>query len=251
MSTKKKFEYKEVDQEGEETLEAIAQAYKFNQWMYETINPYTHGKILEIGSGIGNISQFFIKNKQQIYLSDIRENYCSKLEDQFSQESNVGDILQLDLVHPDFERTYADYLNYFDTLFALNVVEHIENDTLALQNCKKLLKPGGTIIILVPAFQSLYNRFDEELYHYRRYTRSSLGKVFERSEIPIIAAFYFNFMGIPGWYVSGKLQKNKTIPKGQMQLYEKLVPIFRIIDRIMLRQIGLSVITVGRLPGRS
>ena len=49
----------------------------------------------------------------------------------------------MDLVHPEFDIIYADKLNSFDGLFALNVVEHIEDDTLAIANCKKLLKKGG------------------------------------------------------------------------------------------------------------
>jgi len=52
-------------------------------------------------------------------------------------------------------------------------------------------------------------------------------------------------MGIPGWYISGKLQKNKTIPKSQMSLYDKFVPLFKIVDRVVVNKIGLSVISVG------
>jgi hypothetical protein len=52
-------------------------------------------------------------------------------------------------------------------------------------------------------------------------------------------------MGIPGWFVSGKLQKNKTIPKGQMQLYNMLVPIFRLIDKVAFNLAGLSVLSIG------
>jgi hypothetical protein len=52
-------------------------------------------------------------------------------------------------------------------------------------------------------------------------------------------------MGIFGWYISGKLQNNKTIPKDQMALYNKLVPIFKIIDLMLLKRVGLSVISVG------
>jgi SAM-dependent methyltransferase len=243
----KKFSFKEIDEEGQETLEAIAGAYKFNEWMYQTIAPFTQGKILEVGSGIGNISNFFLKKGDNLYVSDIRKNYCDILKERFAVYPNLGDILLLDLVHPDFEKAFQPYLGYFDSLFALNVVEHIEDDTQAIANCKKLLKPGGNLIILVPAYQGLYNRFDEELYHYRRYNQKTLNALFEKNNIPIIKSFYFNLMGIPGWYVSGKLQKNKTIPKGQMKLYEMLVPIFKVIDKITLQQAGLSVITIGKV----
>ena len=56
----KEFQFKVEDKEGLNTLETISKADKFNRWMFDTISPYCKGRILEIGSGIGNISQFFI-----------------------------------------------------------------------------------------------------------------------------------------------------------------------------------------------
>ncbi len=66
---------KEIDLEGLETLSVIEKANKFNKWMYETIKPYSKGRILEIGCGIGNISEFFINDNFDIVLSDLRDNY--------------------------------------------------------------------------------------------------------------------------------------------------------------------------------
>lgn len=239
------FQYKEVDTEGLDTLEAVGQAARFNQWMYETILPFTKGRVLEIGSGIGNISQFFLDNNTQITLSDIRPQYCTRLKKQFANYSNLNGVLELDIVRPDFDTIYADLFNTFDSIFALNVVEHIENDTLALQNCYKLLKPGGKLTILVPAYQTLYNRFDAELYHYRRYNRQTLTDLFIQSGYQPLHSFYFNFVGILGWFVSGKLQQNKTIPEGQMKIFDTLVPIIRLVDKVLFRSVGLSVVVVG------
>lgn len=53
-------------------------------------------------------------------------------------------------------------------------------------------------------------------------------------------------MGIFAWFISGKLQGNKTIPQGQMKLYNLLVPFFRIIDILTFRRVGLSTIVVGQ-----
>lgn len=241
-----KFAYKELDQEGLETLQTIAAADKFNRWMFETVQAHLiPGNVLEVGSGIGNISSFFLDAGYDITLSDIRENYCGFLEEHFRGQPSLRDIVKLDLVHPEFEQEYAEYLGQFDNLYALNVVEHIEDDTLALVNCRKLLRPGGRLIILVPAYQWLYNNFDRALFHYRRYTRASLKTVFLRSGFEVRGAFHFNFIGIAGWFVSGTLLRKELIPSGQMKLYNQLVPVFRLIDRVLLRKMGLSVVVVG------
>src|SRR5688500_2598538 len=236
------FEYKEIDKEGWETLDAIAGADKFNEWMYRTIKPYCSGNILEIGSGIGNISKFFIDDKANITLSDIRPVYCDELKKKFPE---VVDVIELDLTHPAFDTEYSALIGKYDTVFDIHVVEHIKDHRLAIGNCYKLLKTAGKLVTLVPAYAALYNRFDRELEHFRRYTKKELNSLLISSGFTIQHSQYFNFMGIPGWYISGKHQKNKTIPKSQMSLYNKLVPLFKLVDKILLNKVGLSVISAG------
>jgi 2-polyprenyl-3-methyl-5-hydroxy-6-metoxy-1,4-benzoquinol methylase len=238
------FTFKEVDQEGIDTLSVIANADKLNSWFYQTINPFCSGKILEIGSGIGNISQFFIKDKSNITLSDLRSNYLEVLTNRFP-DFDQNNFCLLDLVDTDFDEKYKDRFNQYNTIFAINVVEHILDDQQAIKNCYKLLKKGGHLIVLVPAYQSLYNRFDKELEHYRRYNQKSLNNLFNIAGFKIIKEQYFNAAGILGWYVSGRLLKNKLIPEGQMKFYNTLVPIFKFVDKIIFNKFGLSVISVG------
>jgi 2-polyprenyl-3-methyl-5-hydroxy-6-metoxy-1,4-benzoquinol methylase len=240
----KRFEFKPIDEEGLETLEAISKAEKFNLWMFDTIAPFCQGKTLEIGSGIGNISNQFVKNGFRLTVSDIRDNYCSFLSDHFHE--NVDDIVQIDIVDSDFNLKHQNLFEKFDTVFALNIVEHVEDDILAIENCKKLLKPGGNLIILVPAYESLYNNFDKELEHYKRYTIESLSKIFIANNLKIIHKQYFNFFAIFGWWFSGSVLRKKTIPNGQMKLFNLLVPVFKLIDKILFNKIGISAIVVGK-----
>lgn len=242
----KQFDHKEIDQEGREILESIGSAKCFNKWMYESIKPWSAGKVLEIGSGIGNISQFFVNDGFTIMLSDLREDYFNELRIKFQDKRELLGITQMDIVDPEFPTKFQHLKETFDTIFALNVVEHIYDDVLALKNCKSLLKPGGNLIILVPAYQGLYGSIDAALEHYRRYTKSSLTTVFTRSEFQIVHRQYFNFMGVFGWFVFGKIFRQNTIAGGQMRLYSLLVPLFRIIDKLLLHSAGLSVIVVGK-----
>lgn len=231
---------------GKETLEAIHAADKFNYWMFSVIQPYCQGNILEIGSGIGNISSCFLKENASIYLSDIRADYCQALSQKFPKSPNLLGIEIIDLADPMFGNRYNHLCNKFDTVFALNVLEHIENQNLALQNASKLLCEKGRLIILVPAYQKLYCRFDEELGHYRRYTRKTLLKAIREGGFSPIKSFYFNLAGIAGWLLFGKLLGRKQIEKGEMNLYNTLVPIFKIADAVTFHKIGLSVICIAQ-----
>lgn len=231
--------FKEFDFEGEKTLESISVANKFNRWMYDAISPYCNGKILEIGSGIGNISNFFLKNGYDITLSDIRSQY----RDFLTQVIVADRVLNIDIVHPNFENEYKDLLGKFDTVFALNVVEHVKDDVVALRNIQKLSSKDGTVVILVPAYQSLYNEFDKQLYHFRRYTKNTLRNIIPLNTT-IIKEKYFNFMGILGWFIVGGILKKEIIPKGDMKIYDFFVPFFKIVDKLLFNRIGLSCIII-------
>lgn len=241
----KVFAFKAIDNEGEDTLNTIALANHFNRWMYETIKPFCKGEILEVGSGVGNISEFFLKDRASICLTDIREGYCNSLREKFSGSETLQGIQTMDLVDPGFEGKFSDSMNRYDTVFALNVVEHIFDDAAAISNCRKLLKPGGHLIILVPAFQSLYNNFDRELEHYRRYNRKRLKSLLMTGGFSVKHSQYYNAAGIAGWFISGKIQNHSIIPAGQIRLFDKLVFPFRMFDKLIFNSIGLSVIAVG------
>jgi SAM-dependent methyltransferase len=236
------FTFPDIDIEGRATLDSIAQAARFNGWMYEVTSRNLQGKTLEIGSGTGTISDFYFSNRRPLYLSDIRENYCQFLETRFAQEPLLAGVYNLDLVHPEFETAYAELLGTFDAVFALNVVEHIENDRLAIENCKKLLKKGGRLLVLVPAYQALYNNFDRALEHYRRYTKTSLRRIFAPSDFEIHRTQYFNLAAIAGWWFSGSVLKKNIIPNGQMKIFNSFVPIFKLMDKVVGNKVGISVI---------
>ena len=234
-----------TDPSGWETLELFANAPAFNRWLFDQISPFCKGEVLEVGSGIGNISGLLLDKRLKISLSDLRMEYCAFLEKKFGGNPYLRSVYQIDFSLPDFDSRYPDLLNCFDTVIALNVVEHIEQDLRAVQNAKKLLRNQGTLIILVPAGPSLYNRFDRELGHYKRYTKTMVSGLLTTSGLTQIHANYFNFGGILGWWFSGAVLKKKIIPLSQLKLYNQLVPIFRMIDQLVAHTAGLSVIAVA------
>jgi SAM-dependent methyltransferase len=235
------FDYKVIDEEGLETLDVLSSADKLNNWFFDTISPYCKGEILEIGSGVGNISNFFILNNKSLHMSDIRDNYIDILKNKFPGKP----VSNLDIIDSDFDTKHQSLFNKFDTIFSLNVVEHIKDDQLAIKNCFKLLKPGGKLITLVPAFEFLYNNFDTELYHFRRYNAKSISSLMTNAGGIVDRIFYFNCMGILGWYLNGNILKKKTLPKDQVDLYNKIIPIARTIDKLVMNKLGLSVISVA------
>ena len=232
---------------GYSSLASISGADKFNRWMYKTIKPYCNGRILEIGGGIGNISQCFLNDGEELMVTELQSEYCEIIRKRFENHQSLKGIIAMDIIDPEFDLKYTSMFGSFDSVFALNVVEHIDDQHKAIANCKKLLKKDGHLVILVPAFQSIFNHFDIALGHYRRYTAKTLRPVFETNNIQVIHHQYFNLIGIAGWWMSGSLLRKKIIPEGQMKLYNFFVPVFRIIDQFANKWLGLSVIMVGKV----
>nr|MBP9796501.1 class I SAM-dependent methyltransferase [Chitinophagales bacterium] len=209
------------------------------------IKPFCKGKILEIGSGIGNISQFLIHDGFTTTLSDYNQSYCDILKEKYGHDKNVTEIIHLDILDPKFEKQFETLSGQFDCIIGLNVIEHVDDDITALLNCKKLLAPGGRIIMLVPAYMWLYNGIDVSLGHFRRYNKKRIKTLFSNTALRSIKMNYFNSPAIFGWYISGRVLKNTIIKEGQMKLYNLLVPLFKLADICTFNRFGISLIAVG------
>ncbi|HEX6333628.1 MAG TPA: class I SAM-dependent methyltransferase [Flavisolibacter sp.] len=234
------------DPVGASTLEIISKASRLNKWMYDTIRPFIKGEVLEVGSGIGNISQYLVRAGYSITLSDYNPEYRRKLEPVMAPYKNVREIISIDLQEDQYELKYQQYREKFDTVFLLNVIEHINDDMKAVEICRFLLKPGGHLIVLAPAFQTLFSRLDTELGHFRRYTVKSLSAVIEKNYLTVIHKRYLNLLGISGWLVSGKILHHRSLQRGEMNLFNRLVPLARLMDKLVFNRIGLSAVVVAK-----
>ena len=233
-----------IEYSGHENLRTMAESHNFNNWMYNEIFPGLKGDILEVGSGLGVFSEKIINDfpNSKISLSEISSSYINDLREKFHQK-NVS-IYRLDLnSKDDFEKIGFEK---FDSIFALNVLEHVEKDSFALKQLYKMLKPDGNLIILVPCHKFLYNVIDRQVGHFRRYTKKELKLKITSSNFKILKIFYFNILGIPGWYINGNILHNPTVNNSATKLFNRIVPVERIIEKIMNKSVGLSLICYAK-----
>lgn len=80
----------------------------------------------------------------------------------------------------------------FDVIIASDCLEHLEDDSKAINEWRKLLKKGGELIIFVPAFQFLWSEHDELNFHYRRYTLRQLEDILKKEGLQIGDKGYWN-----------------------------------------------------------
>lgn len=83
--------------------------------------------------------------------------------------------------------------NCFDLVLATDILEHLDDDSVGLKEIARVLKPGGTALFTVPAFQCLWGLQDEVSEHRRRYRLKQLRNVIQSENFSINKAYYFNF----------------------------------------------------------
>ena len=230
-----------ADPTGAATLERLAaDAPRYNRWLTERVAPWVGRRVLEIGAGIGNMAEFFV-DRERLVLAEPDAAYRTRLAARFAGRSNVAVVpVMLPVVDPGLA---AERL---DTVICLNVLEHIEADQAALLAMRSLLQPGGRLVLLVPALQSIYGTLDSALGHYRRYGAQELREKMAAAGLRLVRLEYFNMAGIFGWWLTGRVLRRTIIPSGSLRLYDAFVPLFR-LEQLLPWRIGQSLIAVGEV----
>lgn len=155
--------------------------------------------ILEIGSSSGYLLQEIKASFPESFL--IGSDCIPEPLEKIAQKRPDIPLIQFDLVNcplPD---------KSVDIVVALNVLEHIREDADALKQIYRILKPGGYAIIEVPANQDLYDFYDEQLKHFRRYNLRELCDLAKNSHFKIVNATHLGFFLYPFFSVIKKRNK--------------------------------------------
>jgi glycosyltransferase involved in cell wall biosynthesis len=230
--------YKE-DEYGSHILTVLDRARRFNLWMGETLRPYVGDRVLEIGAGIGNLTNQFIP--RELYVaSDINPNYLHYLRS-YSAGKPYLRVLEIDADNPDHFHGLAQQ---FDTALMLNVLEHVPDEQKALRHLWSALEPGGRAIILVPQHPALYGTLDTALEHRARYTQAGLRQALTAAGFRIETVCDFNRFSAPGWWLNGKILRRKKFSRVQLKIIDTMMPILKRIDHL-LPWSGISLIGIG------
>jgi glycosyltransferase involved in cell wall biosynthesis len=229
----------EEDEYGTHILYRLEKAQLFNRWMADAIAPYVGARVLEIGAGIGNITNWLLP--RDFYLaSDINPHYLDYLRN-FALGRPYLQVDRLDLEDPaGFER----WAGQFDTVVCLNVLEHVRDPLTALRNMATALRPGGRLVLYVPQGQSLYSSLDEVLGHRCRYEKESLREELAATGFEVQEIRDFNRVAVPGWFWNGKVLKHKNFGRFQLKVFNMMVPVLRRVDPLMPWR-GLGIITIA------
>jgi SAM-dependent methyltransferase len=155
---------------------------------------------------------------------------------------SCGEVIEGSVLEMPFEAAS------FDLAVSLDVIEHLEDDLSALRELRRVVAPGGALLVTVPAYQWLWSGHDEINHHHRRYTRRSLQHVAEQAGWETVRTTYFNSLLLPVAIVLRVLERFSTKPtESSLDLWVPPAPINWLLERPLAFEAAV-IDRGGRIP---
>jgi len=220
---------------GLDNLEVMTFAKNYNRFLVDLIRREVSPNdcVLDFGAGLGT---FVIPIKPLC-----RTIACVEIDRDLRQRlSDVGYS-----VSPDSKNISTGSI---DLIYALNVLEHIEDDAAVLEEFRRVLKATGKVLIYVPAFKMLFSSMDHKVGHFRRYTKATLEEKLWKAGFLVKTITYVDSVGFLVTLVyklvgsrSGHLSRTSLI------LFDRfLFPLSRILDLMFGQWFGKNLWVVAQ-----
>jgi SAM-dependent methyltransferase len=223
-------------------LEVLADMPNYYAWILRHFSPYVRGQVLEYGAGTGTVSKNLLALADAVTLIEPSDNLVRTLNSRFANDARVT------VVHASLEdHTRSALDDSFDTIVMVNVLEHIESDNDALKELFRILKPGGNLLIFVPALQMLMSKLDLIHGHFRRYNRVELRSKVESCAFKVEFCRYFDSVGVIPWFILNTLLGKTDFHPSLVKFNDRLVvPMIEALESLVRPPFGKNLILVAR-----
>lgn len=227
-------------------LEVLCALPRYYGWIYDYFEPHLNGAGAEFGPGLGTNSARILPKLATLDLIEPSPNLVSKLKERFAGDARVRIIS--DGIEG-FVETSPDHI--YDTIVLINVLEHILDDAAAVRSFYRLLRPGGHLLLFVPAVPILYSRLDKLLGHYRRYSLVRLTQIVTKANFEIQVGRYFDILGVFPWFLINTLGRATRFNPYLAWIYDSVgVPLTRMLESLMPPLFGKNICLIAQKPQR-
>ena len=156
---------------------------------------------------------------------------------ELARERGAGEVIEGSVLEMPFEA------GSFELAASLDVIEHLDDDLAALRELRRVVAPGGTLLITVPAYQWLWSGHDEINHHHRRYTRRTLQQVGEQAGWQQVRTTYFNSLLLPAAILLRVLDRfSRKTTESSLDLWVPPPP----VNWLLERPLALEAAMIGR-----
>jgi SAM-dependent methyltransferase len=213
----------------------MADADAYNAWLVDRARRWLRGRVLDAGAGIGTHTLRLVELADEVVALEPEAELAALLRRRVPAATVVeGDASAVE--------------GPFDAIVCFNVLEHIANDDAVLGRFRELLAPDGALCMIVPAHPWLFGSLDVAFGHERRYTSRDLRAKFAAAGLDPVIVRHVNAIGAAGWFVQSRVFRRPSLPRGDLKVYNRLVPLLRAVDAVPL-PVGLSLWAVAKTTG--
>lgn len=221
-------------------LDLFCAATQWKGYLARQFEPYLGEEVLEVGAGIGGTTKV-------LFRPTVRSWRCLEPDpeqaERIEQAIRAGELPSCCVVTAG---TLQDLPpdSRFDTILYVDVLEHIEDDLNEVIDAGNHLRPGGYLVVLCPAHQWLYTKFDEVVGHHRRYSKGTLSAL-TPPHLDLVRLIYLDAVGLLASLGNRLLLKQGMPTAKQIAMWDKgLVPMSKVVDRVVGFSMGKSVLAV-------
>lgn len=218
---------------------------RYRAFQLELIEPHCGPSVLEVGAGLGEFAAQF-HGLQRHLVTDVDADAVAALAARFADRPEV-EARRFDIAEGPLELAEP-----VATVVAINVLEHIEDDSGALRSLASMVAPGGRIVLWVPGYQQLYGDFDRAVGHVRRYTPATLTAAIRAAGLTPDVVRPVNLLGGIAWWLAVRRGGVGAPKPSLVRVYDRVVvPVTRAVERRLVPPFGQSVLGVATVPGSS
>jgi SAM-dependent methyltransferase len=221
-----------------EVLEDLRGARHYRRWLCDLVTPYLGDDPIEIGSGIGDYAAALARGRQRYTATEADPDRLAVLADRFAADP----VVRVRTLRLPTTGTAAH-----SAAVMLNVLEHIEDDTAALRSVAGLVRPGGAVVVFVPAFPAAMSRFDRMIGHHRRYTRRTLAAALAGAGLRTERLHYVNSVGLISWFLMMRCARRVPRDGTALRCYDAtVIRALARVERHLRPPFGQSLLAVAR-----
>ena len=222
---------------GRDNLEAMRQAHRYNEHLLDLVrNVLRPGdSVVDFGAGIGTFANVLTREGHSVRCIEPDAEQASLIR---------GAGLPVHTSSRDLPAAGAD------VIYTFNVLEHIEDDGAVLAELFLALKPGGLLVVYVPAFPVLFTSMDRKVGHFRRYKRADLRSKLEVAGFEVCRIRYVDSAGFFATLLFRAFgSETGDIAPGSVAFYDRWVfPVSMAADRMLSSILGKNVTAIARKP---
>jgi len=221
-------------------LQLFANATKWRAYWSSFVIPFLGENVLEVGAGIGTLTNLHARRAREWLALEPDPVLALKLSeslDSITTQHVTTQVGEIDAVDPNLR---------FSSIIYADVLEHIEADEAELKKAAERLLPGGFLIVMAPAHNSIYSEFDRSVGHFRRYSAKDIPRL-NLPNADLVLTQYLDSAGLLASTANRFLLHSDMPSERQIAFWDnKLIPLSQAFDRLLKFKLGKSILIVWK-----